>query len=106
MTPRAKSFPIVERVEEQDLTQPRFWTIQRYPTTDEQFPLVQIVQVRTPYGVVTAWQVWAGPGKWAFHTEAEALTFAAQCPSGLRIGGAHRGRACKTAERTRPCGIS
>ena len=48
MTPRAKSFPIVERVEEQDLTQPRFWTIQRYPTTDEQFPLVQIVQVRTP----------------------------------------------------------
>ena len=69
MTPRAKSFPIVERVEEQD---------QRYPTTDEQFPLVQIVQVRTPYGVVTAWQVWAGPGKWAFHTEAEALTFAAQ----------------------------
>ena len=78
MTPRAKSFPIVERVEEQDLTQPRFWTIQRYPTTDEQSPLVQIVQVRTPYGVVTAWQVWAGPGKWAFHTEAEALTFAAQ----------------------------
>ena len=39
---------------------------------------MQIVQVRTPYGVVTAWQVWAGPGKWAFHTEAEALTFAAQ----------------------------
>ena len=30
----------------------------------------------------------------------------AVCPSGLRIGGAHRGRACKTAERTRPCGIS
>ena len=27
-------------------------------------------------------------------------------PSGLRIGGAHRGRACKAAERTRPCGIS
>lgn len=30
----------------------------------------------------------------------------AVCPSGLRIGGAHRGRACKTAGRTRPCGIS
>ena len=27
---------------------------------------------------MTAWQVWAGPGKWAFHTEAEALSYAAQ----------------------------
>ncbi len=27
-------------------------------------------------------------------------------PSGLRIGGAHRGRVCKAAECTRPCGIS
>ena len=78
MTPRATSFPIVERVETQDPTQPRFWIAQRFPTTDPQFPLVQIVQVRTPYGVVTGWQVWAGVGKWAFHTEAEALSFAAQ----------------------------
>lgn len=78
MTPSAKNFPIIERVDEPDLTQPSFWTAQRYPTTDEQFPLVQIVQVRTPYGVVTAWQVWAGLGKWAFHTEAEALNFAAK----------------------------
>ena len=71
MTSTATSFPAVERVEPQDPTQPHFWT-------DPQFPLVQIVQVRTPYGVVTAWQVWAGPGKWAFHTEAEALSYAAQ----------------------------
>ena len=75
---KATSFPTVERVEEQDPTKPHFWTAQRYPTADPMFPLVQIVQVRTPYGVVTAWQVWAGPGKWAFHTEAEALRFAAQ----------------------------
>lgn len=78
MTSTATSFPAVERVEPQDPTQPHFWTAQRYPTTDPQFPLVQIVQVRTPYDVVTAWQVWAGPGKWAFHTEAEALSYAAQ----------------------------
>ena len=39
---------------------------------------MQIVQVRAPYGVVTAWQVWAGLGKWAFHTEVEALNFAAK----------------------------
>ncbi len=48
MTPSAKNFPIIERVDEPDLTQPSFWTAQRYPTTDEQFPLVQIVQVRAP----------------------------------------------------------
>lgn len=54
MTSTATSFPAVERVEPQDPTQPHFWTAQRYPTTDPQFPLVQIVQVRTPYGVVTA----------------------------------------------------
>lgn len=78
MMPKATDFPIVERVEAPDLTQPCFWTVQRFPTEDKAFPLVQIVQVRTPYGVVTGWQVWAGTAKWAFHTEPEALSFAAQ----------------------------
>ena len=78
MALKATDFPTVERVNEPDPTQPQFWTVQRFPTDDTTFPLVQIVQVRTPYGIVTAWQVWAGPGKWAFHTEAEALQFAAQ----------------------------
>lgn len=78
MTTRATDFPIVERVQERDPTQPCFWTAQRFLTNDEVFPLVQIVQVRTSYGIVTAWQVWAGTAKWAFHTEREALEFAAQ----------------------------
>ena len=44
---------------------------------------------------------------WLFHRPAHgAGGTGAVCPSGLRIGGAHRGRACKTAERSRPCGIS
>lgn len=75
---KATSFPKVERVEETDKTRPVFWTAHRFPTSDPQFPLVQVVQVRTPYGITTAWQVWAGLGKWAFHTEAEALGFVAK----------------------------
>ena len=74
---KATGFPEVVR-EEQDLTQPRFWTAQRFPTKDRTFPLVQLVQVRTPYGIVTGWQVWAGTAKWAFHTENEALDFIGQ----------------------------
>ncbi len=44
---------------------------------------------------------------WLCHRRAHgAGGSGAVCPSRLRIGGAHRGRACKTAERSRPCGIS
>ena len=44
---------------------------------------------------------------WLFHRPAHgAGGTEAVRPSGLCIGGAHRGRACKAAERTRPCGIS
>lgn len=78
MKPKATDFPTVERVEEQDPRLPRFWTAQRFPTKDQLFPLVQLVQVRTPYGIVTGWQVWAGTAKWAFHTENEAVEFIAK----------------------------
>lgn len=78
MAMKATDFPKVDRVDAPDLTQPQFWTAYRFPTADEQFPLVQVVQVRTPYGITTAWQVWAGVARWAFHTEAEALSFAAK----------------------------